>query len=188
MDSQIQTQILYSLQSHEEKDNDGQSNAIDEIAIWTEVQDGSGKYLRATPHYPKVGAWYDWVTVHFTREENGQEYYLPAKCLLFYLDRHGEPSALIHSVGWDPLPDKTNSLLFQEWQKEYTAGYSAVLKVPLSSIQHGILVFERFPLQETPLNPNRIQNREEIKRDRIVVVHPRTTWASKFFSWCRESI
>jgi len=182
LDSEIQSQILYALQNFEEE---GNINPVDVLEIWMELQDEEGKYLRATPSYPQLGAWYDWASVHF--ERGGLDYFLPAKCLLFYRDRHGEPSALIHGVDWEPVRNKS-SLLLTEWQKEYTrAGYAAVSKVPISSIQRGLLAFEVCP-RETPLHPSKIHRNEDVRKERVIVVHPRSTWASKFHAWCQDNV
>jgi len=181
LDSEIQPQILYAVQNFEEND----INPVDVLEIWTEIRDEEGKYLRATPSYPQLGPWYDWAIVHF--ERGGLDYFLPAKCLLFYQDMHGEPSALIHGVDWEPLKNKS-SLLLEEWQKEYTrGGYAAVSKVPISSIQRGLLAFEVCP-RDTPLNPSKIHQTEDIRKERVVVVHPRSTWASRFHTWCQNNI
>jgi len=179
LDAEIQTQILYAVQNFEDHE------PVHVVEIWTELIDEEGKYLRATPLYPKLGPWYDWVMVHF--ERGGIDYFLPAKCILFYLDRNGEPSALIHGVGWEPVKNKSKSLLLTEWRKEYTSrGYAALTKVPISAIQRGILAFEVCP-HDTPLNPSRIQRPEEIRNERVFVVSPRSSWASKFYNWCQEN-
>jgi len=184
-DSEIHSHILYGLQNTEDKPAEGRVNMV--LPIWTELRDEVGNYVRAMPYYPSIGPWYDWVMVHFIHPATGEDTFLPAKCLLFYEDRHGEPSALVHGVDWDPIRDRTNSLLFTEWQREYNTGLPSLTKVPLTAIQRAVLAFETNPYGDAPLNPHRLRRPDDIRKERVVVVHPRSTWATKFHEWCQHN-
>jgi len=185
-DAKIHKQILYAVMNAENVDEeDGVENGapLEYIDIWGELQDGFGNWLRATPLYPLVGPWYDWVLVHFEKDD-GQEAFLPAKCLLFYMGRDGEPCAIVHSVCWKPIRDKNKSFIFSEWQKEYKDGVASLHRVPISAIQRGVYAFEKTSEVDQPVNSKKLCRAEEI-REKVVILSPRTTWASKFHEWCR---
>jgi len=186
LDSEFHKQILYAVKKIEEVEGcstDIQKKTV--LNIWTEVRDGQGNYLRATPNYAKVGPWYDWVFVHF-RANNGEDTFLPAKCILFYLDSKNIPSALVHGVGWKPIENKVRSMIFTEWQKEYKGGLASLTKVPISSIQQGLYAFEPtfYDENDVPLTSKKLRRPEDLKKERVFVLSPRSTWASKFYQWC----
>jgi len=191
-ESDIHKMVLYAVLNEEERENNisptvqQHSGVID---LWTELKDGEGNYLRATPSYPSVGPWYDWVLVHFQRP-TGVDVFLPAKCLIFYMDRSHNPSAIVHSVCWDPVRDKSGSLIFTEWQKEYNRnGLASMHKVPISAIQRGVYAFERcsHDKRDIPVSSQRLR-RHEVIQEKVVVLAPRSTWASKFYEWCQTEV
>jgi len=145
------------------------------LDLYNEVVLRDGSYVRASPNYRGEGPWFDFVNIQW-EDDNGEPYFLPARCLAFYR-KNNDCMVLLQSVDIKSdgkVAGCRNSVLTSHFKMQYSRnGVPVLYCVNCASIDSTLLCFD-LQMENQAI--------DETKKS-LMVVRPRNEWAYAWYVW-----